>query len=219
MTLSDRSSALLPATSLSAGVSSAGGIHVIEPPSRGFGTSSATLRAANEFLSTHSLSELLPYRSFDPESQLFLNRSSLGFTIETLPLVGCGEDIPRQLTGLFQHTLPLGSNLQCLLIGSGRIASSVGAWESIRLTRSDVLQELAKERSSYLKSMAQHPGGVRNFRLLLSYSEPKGSLHSVDSIIALREQLMTTLKGWGLPVKIWQAEDLLWGLDELLNPS
>ena len=40
----------------------------------------------------------------------------------------------------------------------------------------------------------------------------------MDAILALREQFLTTLKGWGLPTRVWNAEDLLRGLDELLNP-
>src|SRR5229473_1037394 len=93
-----------------------------------FGASSSLVRQANEFLQAHSVSDLLPYRSFDPETQIFSNRSSKGFVIETLPLVGCGDEIPRQLTGLFQHTLPMGSNLQCLLMASRRIGSKLDAW-------------------------------------------------------------------------------------------
>lgn len=190
-----------------------------------FGTSSSLLRQANKFLYSHSLAELLPYRSFDPESQVFINRSSLGFVIETLPLVGCGDDIPRQLTGIFQHSLPMGSNLQCLLIASPRIESFVKTWEQTRIGCSEIIEELARERSSYFRRLSQgksqensRPTSVRTFRLILSYSEPQASFESLDSILALREQIVTTLKGWGLPVKIWQAEDLICGLDELLNP-
>lgn len=182
-----------------------------------FGPSSSTLRLANEFLLSHSLSEMLPYRSFDPETQLFINRSSLGFVIESLPLVGCGEEIPRQLTGIFQHTLPLGSNFQCLLIASSRIDLWLNSWEKAREGRSEVLEDLSKERTSYLRGLSQGKG-VRTFRLLLSYSGQVSSSQSMDEVLALREQLLTTLKGWGLPVKVWKAEDLLVGLDELLNP-
>jgi len=200
-----------------------------------FGPSSATLRLANEFLTSHSLGEFLPYRCFEPETQIFYNLSSLGFVIETLPLVGCGEEIPRQLTGLFQHSLPLGSNLQCLLIASSRIEPWLKGWESARRGRSDskttsqsfILEELSKERCSSLRGLSQE-NGVRTFRLLISYSEPSlrapskresASSSSIDAILALREQFITNLKGWGLPVKVWNAEDLLNGLDELLNPS
>lgn len=200
-----------------------------------YGTSSAILKLANEFLQSYSLSELLPYRSFDPETQLFLNRASIGFVLETLPLVGCGEEIPRQLTGLFQHALPLGSNLQCLLIASPHIEPWLKTWEKARCDliahdrslsksslnesspseRSDVLKELAKERCSDLRARS----AIRTFRLLISYSEPHTTFKSFEDMLALREQVFTTLKGWGLPVKIWQAEDLLLGLDELLNPT
>jgi conjugal transfer ATP-binding protein TraC len=202
---------------------------------RPYGPTSATLKLANEFLFPHSLSEMLPYRSFDPQTQLFLNRASTGFVLETLPMVGCGEEIPRQLTGIFQHALPLGSNLQCLLIASPHIDPWLKAWEGARQNllshegslnedslkecplkeRSDILQELAKERCSAFKSRS----AVRAFKLLISYSEPHAIFKSFESMLALREQLLTTLKGWGLPVKTWQAEDLILGLDELLNPT
>ncbi len=185
-----------------------------------FGSRSSTLKLANEFLQSHSLGELLPYRSFDSETQLFLNRSSVGFVLETLPLVGCGEEIPRQLTGLFQHALPLGSNLQCLLIASPHIDPWLQSWEKARYNlilndRSDVLRELAKERCNAFRNKP----AIRTFRLLISYCEPHTTFKSFEEMLALREQLHTTLKGWGLPIRVWQAEDLLVGLDELLNPT
>jgi len=171
----------------------------------------------SELCNTATLQNCLPYRAFDPGAQLFINRSSVGFVIETLPLVGCGDDIPRQLTGIFQHTLPMGSNLQCLLIASQRVGPWLKQWEDARQGRSDVLEELAKERARHFKSLA-YGKGVRTFRLLLSYSEPTTSV-SFGDILSLREQITTTLKGWGLPVRVWHAGDLLSGLDELLNPS
>ncbi|MBY0501705.1 MAG: type IV secretion system protein TraC [Alphaproteobacteria bacterium] len=190
-----------------------------------YGATSSTLKLANEFLYPHSLSEMLPYRSFDPETQLFLNQASVGFVLETLPMVGCGEKVPRQLTGIFQHTLPLGSNLQCLLIASPHIDPWLKTWERARCDlllnessfkdRADVLKELAKERCAAFRNHAV----VRTFRLLISYSEPHATFKTFEDMLALREQLVTTLEGWGLPVKVWQAEDLILGLDELLNPT
>ena len=176
---------------------------------------SAPVRLANEFLASHSLGELLPYRCFDPETRLFHNANSVGFTLETLPLVGCREDMPRQLTGFFQHTLPLGSNLQCLLIASSRIGSHLKAWQVVRSKRPEVLKDLAYERCGYLSSLS----AIRTFRVLISYSEPTSLSSPIETLLSLREQLLTTLKGWGLPVKAWDPHDLLQGLDELLNPT
>lgn len=199
---------------------------------RRYGPSPATVRLANDFLLTHSLSEILPYRSFDPETQLFVNRSSLGFVIETLPLVGCDEKIPPQLTGLFQHTLPLGSNLQCLLIASSRVGSKLNFWEKARYhlpseERSEILQHLAHERVSFMKHLAKGQG-VRTFRLLVSYSEPLSGLsasrdpsgsEAFNRLMTLRKQIETTVQGFELPFFVWGADDLLKGLDEILNPS
>lgn len=188
-----------------------------------FGVSGSHLKLANTFLKDYSLSEILPYVSFDPTTQLFINQNSLGFIIETLPLVGCGEEVSRQLTGLFQHSLPLSSNLQCLLIASPRVEYWIGAWENERGKGPRTAQELALERGQYFRSLAtgHKKVGVRTFRLILSYSEGESviSPEALNRIQSFREQLSTTLKGWGLPVKVWQAENLLQGLDELLNPS
>lgn len=172
-------------------------------------------RSLSDLLNKASLEDCLPYRSFDPATQIFVNRSCKGFVIETLPLVGCNAEYPRQLAGFFQHSLPPGSNLQCLLIASSRIGSWLNRWEQARHNQLEILEELAKERKAYLGNLP----GLRSFRLILSYSEPNALFTSFDAILALREQIITTLKGWGLPIKIWNAENLLRGLDELLNPS
>ena len=186
--------------------------------SRPFGPSAARLRLLNELLESNGLSEVLPYRCFDPETQLFHNLGGKGFVIETLPLVGCKEGMPKQLTGLFQHLLPLGSNLQCLLIASPRIRDWLEVWEGARRNRSVVFQELAKERCAYLKELSKGQG-IRTFRLLISYSEGTSVGSDINALLALREQLVTTLQGWGLPTRIWDGEGLIQGLDELLNPE
>ena len=80
-----------------------------------------SLKASEAFLKRYAFSDLLPYLAFDEERDLFINKQSTGFVFETLPLMGSSEQIERQLTGIFQHTLPEGSNLQFLLLASQRI--------------------------------------------------------------------------------------------------
>ncbi len=139
-------------------------------------------QSLSDLCNTASLQDCLPYRSFDHETQIFVNRASLGFVIETLPLVGCGDEIPRQLTGLFQHSLPMGSNLQCLLIASERVGEKLDVWVEARQGHVEVLEELAKERKAYLGSGLS----VRTFRLLLSYSESNAIFTSFDAVLSLR---------------------------------
>lgn len=68
-----------------------------------------------ENMEHHYLHSFLPYETFDPEKELFFNRSSVGFIFEISPLVGNSEEMQREITGLFQNTLPEGSSIQFML--------------------------------------------------------------------------------------------------------
>ena len=52
------------------------------------------------------MSDFLPYRSFDEDNQLFINQDSMGFVIETPPLVGSSEEMQKEVSNLFQQLLP-----------------------------------------------------------------------------------------------------------------
>ncbi|WP_250645059.1 TraC family protein [Cereibacter sphaeroides] len=47
-------------------------------------------------LATDIVADLLPYRLFDPESELFFNQNSTGFLIEVNPVVGA-DDVASNL--------------------------------------------------------------------------------------------------------------------------
>ena len=78
---------------------------------------SPTLYQLNDLLEKHSIADVLPYRSYDPAKQIFHNEGNVGFVIETHPLVGCSEEMQREISGLFQHTLPEETNIQFTLWG------------------------------------------------------------------------------------------------------
>ena len=193
---------------------------------RDFKVSSPLLEATNDFMATHSLGDLLPYLSYDPNQQIFYNKSSVGFTLETVPLVGSGEDIQRQLTGIFQHTLPEGSNLQFLLIASSRIEDWLTGWHNPRAEDEGILKALATGRVEFFRKLAlatniNSPYRLRTYKLIVSYSQEGSTLnpHELHKLHNLKQQIITTFKGFGLPIKIWSATDLLRGLDEILNMS
>lgn len=180
----------------------------------------------NKALETYSLGEFLPYVAYDEDSHVFYNRTGAGFVLETLPLAGAGEEVERQLRGLFQHTLPLGSNLQFLLIASHRIEDWLTPWEQARQTENEVLRLLSSRRAAYLRDLALASSRrawsrVRTFRLLISYSQttkPETPLEKIQ-LQERRDQIRATFEGLGLPVKLWDARDLLLRLDEILNVS
>lgn len=184
-----------------------------------FGTSSHVLNQANAFLKTHSLSELLPYRTYDEETQLFWNRNSVGFALEMFPLSGFDFKNLSQLTGLLQHAMPLGSNLQCLLIASSRIENWIGPWVNQRLDKIEALRELAIERGQYFRDH-QEALGLKTFRLILSYTEPLGQItpQRISNILNLREAFLSTIKTLHSVAFVWNAVHLMQGVDEFLNP-
>jgi conjugal transfer ATP-binding protein TraC len=183
-----------------------------------------SLKASQAFLKRYGLSDLLPYLAFDEQRELFINKNSCGFILETVPLMGSSEQIERQLTGLFQHTLPEGSHIQFLLLASARIEPWLTRWKLPRFEHPlPIYKTLAEKRVQFFeqktKSIGNVPFCIRHFKVIISYSV-SGVNHgdvALDELMRLREQFMTAVKGLNLPVKNWNAEDLLCGLDELLN--
>jgi len=177
----------------------------------------------HQFFEHHRLEELLPYESFEPSQGLFYNRSSLGFVLETVPLVGCTEDMQREVSGLFQHTLPEGSNLQVMLWADPSIGSLLERWEAPRQLKQETLSFLAKKRTAFLKDQVYNsqnfPYTLRNFRCILAFSQ-KGHTRNpveIEALLNLKEQMITTFKLLGLPVWAWEADQLLQFMDSWIN--
>ncbi|HGJ5866603.1 TraC family protein, partial [Arsenophonus nasoniae] len=49
------------------------------------------------------LRDLLPYRDYDGDHQLFINQSSLGFLLEAQPLIGANEKLVESLEELVKN--------------------------------------------------------------------------------------------------------------------
>ena len=190
-----------------------------------YGTQLPSLHRSSlqQFFKHHRLEELLPYESFEPSQGLFYNRTSLGFVLETVPLVGCTEEMQREVSGLFQHTLPEGSNLQVMLWADPHIGSILEKWETPRQSKQETLALLAKKRTEFLKDQVYNsqnfPFTLRNFRCILAFSQ-KGQTKNpveIEKILNLKEQIMTTFKLLGLPVWAWDADALLRFMDSWIN--
>lgn len=180
--------------------------------------------SANDFMQGYSLSELLPYETFDPESGLFFNKQGAGFVLEMMPMMGSNDEMDRQLSGIFQHTLPVGSSIQFLMVASQKVDSLFENWLNPRKQTGGIYETLAKRRVEFLKKKVlnatpQHPFLLRNFKVIMSVSLPKPPSNEVEieKAISLKEQLLTTFQGAGAQAFAWDANDLIRGLDEILN--
>ena len=197
----------------------------------GIGNSPSRTRM-NEMLQQFGIYELLPYRAFSPGEELFYNDGSVGFVFETSPLVGCSEKMQREISGLFQHTLPEGSSLQFILWADPRIGGILEAWKGARSHigngTPDIFRTLAQRRVDFLARQAFDstlPVPLRNFRCLISYSQkvdaeitPEG-LDPIEKakLLSLKEQIKTSLQSLGMPLWTLSAGDLLNTLDGIIN--
>ena len=175
----------------------------------------------------YKVCDLLPYDSFDETNHLFYNHDSMGFVIETQPLVGASEEMQKEISNLFALVLPDKSSLQVLLWADPCIGDQTQAYVDARDHAPDILKELAKRRGEYLKTFAFDspfkPYGLRNFRCILSFSLPRGhsAREDMQTLARLKEQITTTLSMLNLPVWTWQPSDLLSTLEGILhmNPT
>lgn len=188
----------------------------------GVNPDSATISQVNAFFKQFPMGDLLPYRGYDPIKQIFHNENSVGFVLETHPLVGCTEEMQREISGLFQHTLPEESNIQFTLWADPRIGDLLSYWTEIRKQQGEIFSKLAERRAAHLAKMVfetQEMAPIRNMRCLISYSQ-KGNLSSpveAEKLLQIREQIHTALKTLGIPIKVWTAEDLICTLDGIIN--
>lgn len=188
----------------------------------GVDMSSPHRRKINAYFEHYRIQDILPYVSFDPATGLFRNKSGSGFVLETYPMVGCTEAMQREISGIFQHTLPEGGNLQFLLWADPRVGDMLDGWRKPRDAHGEVLSTLAQKRALYLKSLIFNPASfqsVRTYRCIIAYSQQSEADNPVaqDKLKALMEQLTTAFKTLGMPVKRWTASDLISTLDGILN--
>ncbi|MFN9000685.1 MAG: type IV secretion system protein TraC [Holosporales bacterium] len=185
---------------------------------------SAYQKACHSLLQKVGLGSFLPYLAYDDEDEIYINRDSIGFVLEATPIVGAGQELEEVIASIFQDILPLGSSFQVLLWASPKIAPILDYWEAHRIGRGDIYANLARQRNQFLANKvwpthSQEPARLRNFRILLSYSEPGGNYDKERKIRikSLINQIKTTLEGGKLYSINANPEKLLGFLSEIVN--
>ncbi|WP_312157665.1 TraC family protein, partial [Pantoea piersonii] len=69
--------------------------------------------------------DLLPYRDYDSESQIWVNKESVGFVIESQPLIGANEKLAESLEYLLRDVTPRDVPLQVMLVSSRAVKEQV----------------------------------------------------------------------------------------------
>jgi len=124
--------------------------------------------------------DLLPFADYDSDSDIWINRSSLGFVLESQPLIGANEQLAESLETLVRDTVPRGTPLQVMLVSSRAVKDQVEyglkdfAWKGHRADEcNDVTSRfyLNGARETFSNGMG-HPLTLRDFRLFFIWSQP-----------------------------------------------
>lgn len=173
-----------------------------------------------------SMSSLLPYDGYDPQTGLFHNKKSQGFVLEAYPLIGANEETENILYGILTDVLPANADLQFLLWASPKIGGILSRFEKERSGHGDVYEWLARKRTDYLrkgayKSLNQHDSFIlRNFRLIISGSIQKKNEQDISNdLITFREDIISSLKTIQMPSYNISAEEFINLMSDLTHPS
>lgn len=104
-----------------------------------------------EPLASDVVADLLPYRLFDTESELYFNQGSTGFVIEVNPVVGA-PDVASNLQSVVNTNAPNGSTIQILNWTSPDVDKPLVRWARHRMLRSPLVKEMAENRLAHLRA-------------------------------------------------------------------
>ena len=185
---------------------------------------SSSFRKEDPLLSSFqkdSFCENLPYLGYDEKTEIFINKSSLGFVIEVVPLVGASDSSKKEIQSLFDEILEEGDSLQLLLWADHRIDSILKKWENGSKTSNEVVVELGRKRREFFKN--NPPQCCRQFRFILSYSVATQNESLENGIKKLDEKKKRVLKILTsmTHARSWDVKKLLNVVDGMVcfNPS
>lgn len=136
--------------------------------------------AANKALSDlhyPQVSSLLPYRYYDADSGLYVNKGSIGFMLEAQPLIGANEHIVQVLDDLVKSKLPRQVPLSFHLVSTKVIGQQIDdgisdfSWQG---KRADHFNRITRAfyhcaARGQFNSPTNLPLTLRDFRLYISY--------------------------------------------------
>lgn len=171
------------------------------------------------------LSDWLPYRSYDPETRLFINTTSMGFILELAPMVGADERTGDILTQFLSDGLPSGCEVQVIHWQSPATGVRIADWVMPRVLAKGVYGRAAQHRAHYLRRAAwaslsrDAPFCLRQHRVLVSIGASLNSSLTATDLAGVRESLGGTLQALSVPYRDVAPAELIAFLNDLLVPG
>lgn len=174
----------------------------------------------------YSIQELLSYDMYDPESQIYINRHSLGWGLLLSPATGSDEEFVQILTSVVTDVLPAGGDLQILLWGSPKIGLALDKALENCSQRGGEFARLAKLQIDHLKNGAHNSLShssdyyLRDLQAFIFFSVSKNHKEAnIDSLSQYRDDVSSSLKSINLSSETIPIETMLNLLNDLLSSN
>lgn len=189
-------------------------------------TSGQTAQLMTELEYAH-IRDLIPFKYYDQDSGLFVNDKSIGFIIETQPLIGANEQLVESFSRILQSNIPREHFLQVSLLGSKAIKEIIDFGLKDFEWKGELADECNRVTNNYYLSAAEstfpnradHPLTLREYRLFFSYAMPTKAFNDTVFIKVkdVRRSLMSALNSNGLHSEICNVQSVCGLLRELVN--
>ena len=194
--------------------------------SRFLGETSSSMRetsgSSEDCFSKSALSSFLPYEVFDEENGIFINKKSIGFAIEMLPLVGSDHAAQKNINSIFEEILEEGESIQCLLWTDHRIDSLLDFWEQPREKMGGIYAKIAHKRVETFRNHNQFFPSL--YRFVFSYTIPfdgdiQSNIHLIEKMKIKKEKCLRILRSISCSARAWKPIDLLDVVGGMVNFS
>ena len=166
--------------------------------------------------------DLLPYRDYDSESQIWVNKESTGFVVESQPLIGANEKLAESLEYLLRDVAPRDIPLQVMLVSTRAVKEQVEqglknfAWKGHRADEcNDVTARFFLNGARYTYSNGlDHPLTLRDYRLFFIWGMPVKNLSETDMVRVrdVRRNLLNALNAadiWSHAIGVTEFSSVL----------
>ena len=123
------------------------------------------------------LSSMLPYRFYDADSGLYVNKSTVGFMLEATPLIGANEHIVQVLDDLVKSKLPRKVPISVHLVSTKVIGDQIDhgiaqfSWQGKHAERFNRITRAFYHSAAHGRfgSPTNLPLTLRDYRVYISY--------------------------------------------------
>lgn len=175
------------------------------------------------------LRDLLPYRDYDSDHQLFINQHSLGFLLEAQPLIGANEKLVESLEELVKNNLPRDMPLQVILLSSQTVYEKLAnglrdfSWQGNRADECNQITQgfyLDAARNQFANPQ-NLPLTLRDYHLFFAFCQPcKWVTESeIIKVREIRRNLLSALNASDIHADNASIARFLQMMREMINPD